>query len=513
MIDRQPPIRDPEVARALNTAIEKLQEADNEPNNEYGQLLAIELGVAALDMLGDDGTGDVSVALDSLREDALKLGMAPATVQEAFERGKQRAVTDRTLAANRSRSHPFTLNDSIDDDEDDDDVGLQCTPQKQQRLRGQDREPIRFKLLNFSELKSNTALYLVKGLFPRKGLVIVWGPPKCGKSFWVFDVVMHIALGLDYRGHRVHQGEVVYLALEGQSGFGDRRDAFEKEFLKPDQIVQAFKFCGVPLNLIKDHRQLTADIRAQNTNPVCVVIDTMNRSLVGSESSDEDMAAYLKAAKAIEEAFGCLVIIVHHCGIDGKRPRGHTSQTGAADAQIAVKRDDTGIITATVEFAKDMVEGSTFVSRLKVLQLRPDPDEPNGAWITSCVIEPIDAEGKQSTEKQAQPGTQAKKASKDKWRSSRLRKALLNALATNGTDINPFPDGTKVRGVLLQTVRYEFARAYPADGETEKLRRKATGEAWRRELKEFSKPEHPCVGVWEIESQKWVWLITQELQS
>jgi hypothetical protein len=37
MIDRQPPIRDPEVARALNTAIEKLREADNEPNNEYGQ--------------------------------------------------------------------------------------------------------------------------------------------------------------------------------------------------------------------------------------------------------------------------------------------------------------------------------------------------------------------------------------------------------------------------------------------------------------------------------------------
>jgi hypothetical protein len=31
--------------------------------------------------------------------------------------------------------------------------------------------------------------------FPRVGLILVWGPPKCGKSFWTFDTVMHIALG------------------------------------------------------------------------------------------------------------------------------------------------------------------------------------------------------------------------------------------------------------------------------------------------------------------------------
>ena len=26
---------------------------------------------------------------------------------------------------------------------------------------------------------------------PRVGLVVVWGPPKCGKSFWAFDLAMH----------------------------------------------------------------------------------------------------------------------------------------------------------------------------------------------------------------------------------------------------------------------------------------------------------------------------------
>ena len=67
--------------------------------------------------------------------------------------------------------------------------------------------------------------YLVKGIIPRDGITVVWGPPKCGKSFWTFDLVMHIVLGRAYRGHRVQQGAVVYLALEGGHGFRARVEA------------------------------------------------------------------------------------------------------------------------------------------------------------------------------------------------------------------------------------------------------------------------------------------------
>ena len=34
----------------------------------------------------------------------------------------------------------------------------------------------------------------------------------------MFDLSMHIALGREYRGKRVQQGSVVYLALEGGKG-------------------------------------------------------------------------------------------------------------------------------------------------------------------------------------------------------------------------------------------------------------------------------------------------------
>ena len=42
---------------------------------------------------------------------------------------------------------------------------------------------------------------------------------------------------------------------------------------------------------------------------------------------DEDMAAYIQAADRLREKFACTVIIIHHCGINGDRPRGHTSSS------------------------------------------------------------------------------------------------------------------------------------------------------------------------------------------
>jgi hypothetical protein len=248
-------------------------------------------------------------------------------------------------------------------------------------------KPIKFNLVPFDDLRSSgTTEYVLKGLFPRRGLAIVWGPPKCGKSFWVFTVMMHVAMAREYRGHRVHQCEVVYLALEGQSGFGNRAEAFRQCHLQQGEKVPAFKLSGASLDLIKDHPQLIDDIRRQSVKPGCVVIDTMNRSLVGSENEAEDMAAYLRAADAITQAFDCLVVIIHHCGIDGSRPRGHTSQTGAADVQIAVQKA-AGNVVATVEFAKDMAEGTTFASRLEVIELGADQD---GDQITSCAVVPVE---------------------------------------------------------------------------------------------------------------------------
>jgi hypothetical protein len=247
----------------------------------------------------------------------------------------------------------------------------------------------RFKLVPFQELTpTTTAAYLVKGIIPRAGIVAVWGPPKCGKSFWTFDLAMHSALGRDCRGRRVVPGTVVYCAFEGADGFRARAAAFREHHQIGDVAEVPCYLVPTRMNLVKDHGGLIASIRSQTANPVCVVLDTLNRSLAGSESSDEDMTAYLGAADAIREAFGCVVIIVHHCGVDGTRPRGHTSLTGTVDAQLAVKRDGAGNIVVTLECMKDGPEGEVIVSKLARVELGTDDD---GDPITSCVVIPSES--------------------------------------------------------------------------------------------------------------------------
>jgi hypothetical protein len=245
---------------------------------------------------------------------------------------------------------------------------------------------VAFPLMAFENIKLDTErrVYLVKELLPSTGLAVIWGPPKCGKSFWTIDLALHIALGWGYRGRRVQQAVVVYIALEGRNGIPARLEAFRRYH---DVKSAPFYLVTTPLDLINKADALIASVQAQlgDTRPGAVFIDTLNRSLVGSESNDEDMARYLAAARKIGEKFGCVIAIVHHCGIDGSRPRGHTSLSGTVDVQLAVKRGAPGNVVVTVELAKDLAEGAKICSRLESVEVGTDPDENP---ITSRVVLP-----------------------------------------------------------------------------------------------------------------------------
>jgi hypothetical protein len=279
-------------------------------------------------------------------------------------------------------------------EEDDmlDVVRLYVEEDKRREANGANRQAKSgcFQLKPFDEIMLSTApSYLVKGIIPRTGIAVVWGPPKCGKSFWTFDLVMHVALGWQYRGRRVQQGPIVYLALEGPAGFRARVEAWRQRHFTEQHDRVPFYLLDVPVDLVADRDKLIATIRAQigEQPPAAVVVDTLNRALLGDENKSDDMAKFIRAADVIRVAFGCVVIIVHHCGIAGSRPRGHTSLAGADDAQIAVERDAKGTITVTVEHMKDGDVSAPMGSRLERVDLGTDDD---GDPITSCVIVPVE---------------------------------------------------------------------------------------------------------------------------
>jgi AAA domain len=324
----------------------------------------------------------------------------------------------------------------------------------------------RFRLVPFDRITVGSELvYLVKGIIPAAGLVVVWGPPKCGKSFWTFDLVMHVALGWKYRGRRVQQGPVVYLALEGGEGFRARVEAFRQSFLPEVPDTVPFYLIADALNLVKDHPDLIRCIRLQaaGSMPAVVVIDTLNRSLAGSESDDKDMAAYIRAADAIRAELGCVVIVVHHCGIDATRPRGHTSLAGAVDAQLAVKRDTADNIVVTVERMKDGPEGDQIVSRLEVVDVGTDAD---GDTISSCSVKPAEASAPQTATRKV---TGAKKVALDI-----LRKAIDEAPSSPPAS-NHIPPNTGT--CLVETWRAYAYQASISESDKQDTRKRAFARA------------------------------------
>ena len=60
--------------------------------------------------------------------------------------------------------------------------------------------------------------WLVEDIFPEQGLLCVYGSSGVGKSFLCLDLAAAVAEGVDWFGHPTQQGDVVYVALEGQAG-------------------------------------------------------------------------------------------------------------------------------------------------------------------------------------------------------------------------------------------------------------------------------------------------------
>jgi hypothetical protein len=235
--------------------------------------------------------------------------------------------------------------------------------------------------------------------------------------------------------------------LEGSYGFSARVEAWRRRHLNGHRDPVPFYLLDVPVDLVADRNMLIQAIKAQlgEEKPAAVVIDTLNRALVGDENRSDDMAKFIRAADIVRAAFDCLVVIIHHCGVAGSRPRGHTSLAGADDAQIAIERNTDGNIAIKVEHMKDGDATAPMGARLERVELGNDDD---GDPITSCVIVPADA-------------TAALKLSKV----NRFAFDLLQSLITTEGEPPPKDSGLPdhVRVYQAGKWREQFIEIYPSD--------------------------------------------------
>lgn len=303
--------------------------------------------------------------------------------------------------------------------------------------------------VNDAVLETNTRP-LVKGLIDSGSFVLIYGPSGSGKSFFTADLAQHITTGSAWRGRRVQQSLVVYIASEAGSSILRRFIAWRDNRLS--EIATR-----VPLAILTRGPNLLVDVQMENLIdqlkalqqeaqlPLGATInDTLSRSMPGGdENSTQDMTVSVRSGDRIRDEFGCSNWYVHHTGKDpAKGARGNYALTAAADVIMRVENK-----VATVEKVRDGVEGESFPFSLEPVEVGLDVD---GDSIMTCLLNASDT--------MAMP--------RERMPTGRNQRIVLPVVREVAAERNNRSPGTSAipKGVLLVSMNEVIERAHPKFG-------------------------------------------------
>lgn len=250
--------------------------------------------------------------------------------------------------------------------------------------------PRRLKLTRADQIEMRPPAWLLRGMLERDTFALIFGDPGSGKSFLSIDWACRIATGTPWRGHDVTPGPVVYVAGEGQQGFGRRIRAWSEHH---DVNLNGAPLFIAPAVAIPEPAGLMPLVTAIDAveRPALIVLDTLARCFGGGdENSTQDMSRFVSACDAIRRRYGCTILVVHHTGhAEKNRARGAIALKAALDAEYRLANDDTLLLTATK--MKDAETPPPLAMQLTTVDL-PDLLDDYGNPVTSAAIEVLDAE-------------------------------------------------------------------------------------------------------------------------
>jgi hypothetical protein len=238
---------------------------------------------------------------------------------------------------------------------------------------------------------------VVRGMFHKGSITLIYGLPKSGKSFLATNVALAVADDSveDWMGYRIRQhGPVLYVACEGHGGFWKRLQAAghvpPKFALATGRPMLIRNDDGKGYSWMPEPSSILAAIDAVHRHygipPVMLIIDTVFRSFSGGNVNDSShMNAYIAAAQQIADQ-GIAVGLVHHTTKTGTSPAGSVALMGAADTLVLVEKDEDGSHRWSVEEAKDDASGEAVAFRLDVINGIVDAA---GEAVSSCILVPL----------------------------------------------------------------------------------------------------------------------------
>jgi hypothetical protein len=231
----------------------------------------------------------------------------------------------------------------------------------------------------------------VRGVIPARSIVVVFGPPKGGKTFSVCDLTMHAAHGMDWHGCTIVRPLcVVYLAGEGVNGLRVRLKAWLEHH---DSIESPGHFHVLPLALSLPDRVADLVEALKPLMPDIVVTDTLNSYFgIGDENSTQDMSVWCGAVRHLRDSLDCSVIVIHHTGHgDSGRERGSIVLRATADVIVQVAKDETAgeLVGFQVIAARDLEPMESAIG-LRLVRHETEWQDEDGQPLVSCVVQGAD---------------------------------------------------------------------------------------------------------------------------
>lgn len=247
-------------------------------------------------------------------------------------------------------------------------------------------------ILPFAELckKPQPIRWLIKNWIQEQAQIMVFGASGVGKTFVVLDMALSIACPQikDWHGFKVKHGPVVYLAGEGHVGLRARLVGWAAHKGVEDANIYVSEG-AVDLNTPQGLMKTIEEIRSHDVVPCMIVVDTLNRFMVGDENKAQDAKTMLDACAALGHEFSCTVALVHHTGVAENaqdRARGSSAWRGAMDIELMVKGDESGLISLIQTKNKDSERQESLSFELVTVNVPGWLDE-DGEQITTKVME------------------------------------------------------------------------------------------------------------------------------
>ncbi|MGX9428505.1 MULTISPECIES: AAA family ATPase [Bradyrhizobium] len=349
--------------------------------------------------------------------------------------------------------------------------------------------------------------WLVKDLIFENGTGLASGQWGTAKTFAVLDLAASVMTATPFAGREViRRGGVVFVAAEGAYEIPIRLEGVVEEKLRPAALASGVlgqrasaNLDSLPFAWIEDcpnlqdsgdFARLVATVKqaAQNISDqfdlplVLIIIDTL--SAAGNFKDANDAAEGQRIMNRLGELgrqTGAFVLAVDHFGKAVETgTRGTSAKEAAADVILALlaDREINGTIS-NMRLALRKLRGGK-VGTETPFELRV----VNMGFETTCVVE----------WKADRTSAQTSCAPRERWpKSLRIFKtALETTVIEHGEPMQPYGnEGPTVRVVPLDTVRFEFARAYPAEGDA-KAKAAAKAKAFKRALQQARERELVC---------------------